>query len=194
MDNKAPSHGDSDQERLFIAIPAPREIIGPAQHLKESNSGLKGTRWIPFNNLHITVFFLGDLPAGNAPLILQIMKNGLARTGDFELVFDRFSVEGGHRPSMVWARFHRHPAFTALAGWLQRETEELTPALHRFHEPVPHITLARIRSGSSPEIRCGDLLPDLPFKGYELWKTCRLPGGVRYDVLGSCYKSGPVPS
>jgi 2'-5' RNA ligase len=194
METTPPAQGDGGQERLFIAIPAPAELISPSLSLKEANSTLAGTRWIPLVNLHITVCFLGDLPAGMSPQILRIMSNGLARTGDFELVFDRFSIEGGRRPSMVWARYHRHPAFTALAGWLHSETAAFTPALHRFHQPVPHVTLARIRSGPAPEIRCNDELPALPFRGFELWKTCRLPGGVRYEVLGSFYNNGPVSS
>lgn len=143
------------------------------------------------SNLHLTVFFIGDVEdavVGEIRNKLPLIASRI--TAPFSLRFQSFSPEGGRKskPSMIWARFEKSDEYTALNRLLLDELKPLLPEGARFHEPIPHVTLARIRSGPVPELQ-------LPFdctitiSGFELWMTERDDQGVWYRSLDS-FKAG----
>ena len=180
--------GDSIS-RLFYAIPSVPEIFTAFRKLKEENLSLTGTRWIPEAKHHITLLFLGEVNSGFIPQLIKLMDDIIESHSDFELHFDAVSLEGGrnNHPSMVWAKFQRHPEFTRLSQNILQGVSELITVTSKFSDPIPHVTLARIHSGQPPQIT------DVPsfttrFHGLELWKTIRTPNGVNYQVLGKKYR------
>ena len=48
------------KKRLFLAIPLTEEIKSELDKYK-NEMGLEGVRWIPSENLHVTLYFLGDV-------------------------------------------------------------------------------------------------------------------------------------
>jgi len=169
-------------QKLFIAIPVPASIVEAAEKLQQQNQHLKSVRWVSSENLHITVYFLGVVEASLTDKIKVQMESCLIKCSPFTLQFEKFSPEGGknNKPSMLWARFQRNPLFSGLVSELASSLVPEGAAALKFLNPVPHITLARIKSGAAPEIDL-NFTCEIPFDGYELWESIRLKNGVKYE-------------
>ncbi|MDQ3050151.1 MAG: RNA 2',3'-cyclic phosphodiesterase [Bacteroidota bacterium] len=170
--------------RLFIAIPAPVIMKEVLVSLREVNAALKNVRWIREQNLHVTVYFLGNVEIVHIPLIQAAMEQCLQAAPPFTLQLDAITFEGGKlgKPSMVWARFHRNKQFTLLAGAIGKRVGPYVAAPSKFSDPVPHVTLARIKPGPVPDISV-KVVCEIEFKGYELWRSISIPTGVRYEKI-----------
>ena len=134
--------------RLFWAVSLPdqvKEQLGVLMDLLQK--GQADAKWVEKYNLHLTVKFLGELPANQRPLITNAVKEALAGTGSFNLMVKGLGFfPSAQRPRILWA---------GLTGELARLRE-----LHRLVEdsltPLgwppenrrfsPHLTLARLRS------------------------------------------------
>ncbi len=170
--------------KLFIAIPAPSAIAMALRELVHLNSGLSGVRWVPEENLHITVFFLGFVDVLYIPAIKAVMNQCLKSAPEFTLQLEGITLEGArpNHPSMVWARFEKNINFTRLAGEIGLGVASYLAAPSKFPDPIPHITLARIKHGPMPDVNV-ILKCVIKFEGYELWKSVPVPGGVKYEKL-----------
>jgi len=179
----------ANSSRLFYAIPSCNDIREKFRIIKSQNRELAETRWIPEENHHITVFFLGEVISENISTLVRLMDVFLETTQDFELKFDQFSLEGGRpgHPSMLWARFEKNSGFINLSNKIGAEVSSLISVTPKFMEPVPHITLARIRSGPLPVININAECT-IRFHGIELWKTIRHSSGVFYETVGVKYR------
>lgn len=171
-------------DKIFVAIPAPDVISDVVRNLKSINPELTGVRWMPVENLHITVFFLGFVETVHIPEIKSAINACLEKAPAFTLHLRGISLEGG-RPnhlSMVWARFEKNEGFSRLAGEIGQRVLPYITAPSKFPDPVPHITLARIKHAPYPDVSV-NVNCDIEFKGYELWRSVSIPGGVKYEKL-----------
>jgi RNA 2',3'-cyclic 3'-phosphodiesterase len=170
--------------KLFVAIPAPEAVAEALRQLRQLNAGLSGVRWVPEENLHITVFFLGFVDALHIPAIKVAMHECLADKPAFTLFLEGITLEGGRpkHPSMVWARFKKNEKFTKLAGELGQRLLPYLSAPSKFPDPIPHITLARIKHEPLPDVAV-NVTCEIEFKGYELWRSVSVQGGVKYEKL-----------
>jgi 2'-5' RNA ligase len=173
--------------RLFTAVPVGLNITHSARTYRELCGPIPGVRWMPEENYHITLYFMGNIPDSDQQELESQISQIAETTVPFSIQFDAF-VSSGHpsRPSMIWARFHRTPAFTHLVGLLRTHCVRFTiqtPAV--FADPIPHITLARTsRHGALknlPEFKT--TIPDLNINQLGLWKTHPVTGGVSYEQL-----------
>lgn len=176
-------------KRLFIAFPACVEIVTLCDELRVGNLQLPGTKWTPQKNLHLTLFFLGETDTEFIPDILSVMDHVLLSTQNFNLEYETIAFEGarpGH-PSMVWARFKKQPIFSKLVAEFSKQLTPYIQKASKFTDPVPHITLARIRSGPLPQLQT---IPGctININGFELWESIKIPGGVEYQVLDKKYR------
>jgi RNA 2',3'-cyclic 3'-phosphodiesterase len=129
--------------RLFLGLPVPAQF---AQSLSRSAraTGLKDARWIPPENIHLTLVFLGSVADETLPAILHEL--------------DQLD------PPPIRVRITRFGTFPR-AGVLFAEVEP-TPALLQLQAQVagrmarcgfplddrpynPHITLARLRAAAA---------------------------------------------
>ena len=169
--------------RLFIAMPVPAAYYRLLGALQQYYRDYTGIRWVPENNLHVTVFFIGNIASSNIPEIAIVMRDCLTNVSPFTLKFKSVILKGsGKHPGMVWAMFDKNDNFTALANALDHKLRPLGATPARFPEPVPHITLARIRNMEIPGIP--DVMGEnIPFRGFELWSSHSTPEGVRYESI-----------
>ncbi len=132
------------QKRLFISLPLCdvwKKIF------EESLRDIAASEWLritPSNDLHMTLFFLGNVEEELIPEIEDALSDIASIQNNFTLTLNKilFNPEG-ERPTMISARLGDAMQFKILAG---RVREELTYILGSTEEPeqVPHITLARI--------------------------------------------------
>jgi 2'-5' RNA ligase len=145
----------SGTSRLFVAawLPAPlrQEAAGMLGRLRESEAEV---RWVPPENLHVTLQFLGDVEAERAEELVGLLRGALAGASAFPLALSglgTFPARGV--PRVVWAGFAcGGRELAALASRLERV---LVPAGFLAPSDRPfraHVTLGRPRSrrGGTP--------------------------------------------
>ena len=134
-------------KRLFIALELP-EII--RHTLADLDPQVKGLRWLPAEQLHMTLSFIGQVNATDEEPLRDALMD--VQVPPFFLPIEGVGTFGGARPSVVWGGVGRgHPHLFALHKHVQDAVLRagLEPDLKPFH---PHITLARANGVSAAAI------------------------------------------
>jgi 2'-5' RNA ligase len=131
--------------RLFVSLPLPEE---QRDHLDDLCSDLPDARWTPFDQLHVTLAFIGEVDGGTARDVDEALA--LIDLPAFELVLSgvgHFPPRG--EPKILWAGFRRSEPLAALHAAIVRALRHAGCEIEtrKFH---PHVTLARLR-GAPPE-------------------------------------------
>lgn len=133
--------------RLFIAIPLPDPVRALVRALVEEFSEEPWpVRWISPENAHLTLHFLGEVPAEQAELLKLSLPAAVARHQRFRLRTAELGVfPNQKRPRVLWLGLYG-PAhrLVTLRSDLERLLRGLDFAIEEspFH---PHITLGRLR-------------------------------------------------
>ncbi len=151
-------------KRLFVGLELPES----SRHLfRKIDPHVKGLRWLPPEQLHLTMSFIGDVE----PEQEERLRENLARVRvpPFFLPIAGVGAFGGERPSVVWAGVGKgHPHLFALHQHIQDAVLHagLEPDLKPFH---PHITLGRARDVSRAALK--PFLRDHKESEFDLWKV-----------------------
>ncbi|MEJ8758223.1 RNA 2',3'-cyclic phosphodiesterase [Pontibacter sp. H259] len=175
-----------DTIRLFMAASLPDEL-GPYLQ-QQFQSFLDDTvRPIPLQNLHLTLFFIGNVPATELQTIRQKAKNIARQCNPFTLQLA--TIEQGPKPKsprLIWARFESHPEFTRLSKLL---SDALAPDEPNKLKPTPHITLARYRKNIQRPTPKPGILPEqpitLPVNAVNIWRSELASPHPVYSILES---------
>jgi 2'-5' RNA ligase len=126
--------------RLFVALDLPWEL---RQHLATlSGAGIPGARWVPPENYHITLRFIGEAPAHLAEEIDHALA--ALRSRGFSLTLSGVGTFArGGRPTSLWVGVERNPQLDHLRGKIETALQRigLEPERRRF---APHVSLARL--------------------------------------------------
>ncbi len=143
--------------RAFIAV----EIPSLLQHtIQESTARLRKTlgddliRWVPPQNVHLTLKFLGDISFSNLDLIEQMLTAEAAQHPCFEMQMEGIgSFPNPRRPRVIWVGLHAPAALESL----QRSVESAATRLGYATDEKsfsPHLTIGRVKQNLSvPEIQ-----------------------------------------
>lgn len=126
--------------RLFVAIDLPEQAKNA---LSQIRSDLPGARWVPVEQLHLTLRFIGDAD----DLTLQAIKAALQKvtTTTFDL---RLSGIGhfppGKHPHVLWTGMTVSQTLLSLQQQVEQAVTAaaMPPEERRFS---PHITIARLK-------------------------------------------------
>lgn len=140
-----------DRDRMirgFVAVELPAEVRGFLADLVDRvrSRGIRA-RWVHPDRMHITLRFLGEIPAPRFEAVRAALARPIAAGGHPELVpagIGTFPPRG--RARVLWAGLRGD---TAVLGRCALEVEGRLEALGFPREPRPfrpHITLARARS------------------------------------------------
>lgn len=136
--------------RTFIGIQLPPDWSRPiARLIERCETNGDGVRWVPQENLHLTLKFLGEVENVEVPEACDAVADACGSVDPFELSM----IGGGGLPT------DEKPRVLALkladpSGSLRTLVKHLEDAfadLGYKREPrdyVPHLTVARARSGS----------------------------------------------
>jgi 2'-5' RNA ligase len=133
--------------RAFIAVEVPLEVrqavFRATSHLQKKIGSL--VRWVPMENMHLTLKFLGDISPANVDLLTQMLH---AETDLFDCFDLRFGGLGSFpnlkRPRVIYIGIQ---APTALQT-LQRGIESASRRLGYESEErgfSPHLTIGRVK-------------------------------------------------
>ena len=181
--------------RAFIAIelpPAVREEIARVQREARAG-GFNFVKWVEAGSIHLTLKFLGSVPARQVADIVRALERAAGRRAPFRLAVAGAGLfPGASAPRVAWLGLEGD--LDALRD-LQESVEENVAPLgypterRRF---APHLTLARLREGASPveRRRFGEALLALKSRSVEirvgaiaLMQSRLSPLGARYSRL-----------
>ena len=126
--------------RLFVALELPRELRQLLAML--AGAGVPGARWVPPDNYHVTLRFIGETPAYRAEEIDEALAALKARA--FELTLAGVGTFGkAGRATSLWVGVERNPRLDLLQGKIETALQRvgLEPERRRF---APHVSLARL--------------------------------------------------
>ncbi len=134
--------------RLFVALPLPQAI---RKTLASLCAGLPGARWVPPENMHVTLRFLGEL-SGDVIDDVDAALSGISAPA-FSLALGGVGHFGnGARPRAIWAGVARDPALFHLHDKIESAVVRagLAPDRQKF---TPHVTLSRPKGTSIPKLQ-----------------------------------------
>jgi RNA 2',3'-cyclic 3'-phosphodiesterase len=134
--------------RLFVGLDLP-------WHLRErlavlASTGIAGARWVPTENYHMTLRFIGETPGHRAEeidLALSALK-----TRGFSLTLSGVGTfTKGGRSTALWVGVERNPQLDHLQNKIETALQRcgLDAERRRFQ---PHVTLARLDNASEAKI------------------------------------------
>jgi 2'-5' RNA ligase len=182
--------------RAFIAIELSVEIRRSLDQVSSQlRHSLKGApvRWVPADNIHLTLKFLGNVSVANLDLLKEVVRNDVARHSPFELsVGELGAFPSIHRPRVIVVRVQA----PAELGQMQRGLEEQTRRLGYDPEErpfSPHLTLGRVsRNASTNEVaQLGKMLESarvgflgaIQVSSVHLFRSDLQPSGAIYTSL-----------
>jgi 2'-5' RNA ligase len=135
--------------RAFIAIKLPSEVRAEVERVQHDlKSAVRGdlVRWTPAEQIHLTLKFLGNIPADSVPELEAALRRACAQVAPFEV-----SAEGlgafpdWQRPRVLWVGVRcALAALRELQAAVALKTERWgEPEGRVFH---PHLTLGRVKN------------------------------------------------
>ena len=129
--------------RLFIALPVPEDISGELTRLQ---SGVPDARWVPLENLHVTLCFAGDVQGGTMRDLEEELSDIAGPRFPVTIAgVEQFST--GKQPRALVALVEKSDRL----GWLQQKVSTVARNCgieverRKFR---PHVTLARFPNGA----------------------------------------------
>ncbi|AMM52319.1 hypothetical protein TH61_15555 [Rufibacter sp. DG15C] len=161
-----------DTLRLFVAVPLPQTL---KDYLVQARGvyDVPGVRAVPEENLHLTLFFIGNVPASQQTFILEELKRISEVNDPFTLILEQ--LEPGPKPKsprLVWVRFQENEAFTNISRALTQALAATPPKQEKF---IPHITVCRLKKDARPAKNLPIYKPEreiaFPVQSFALWKS-----------------------
>ena len=190
-----PVPGSSPELRLRNATPAPAAVSGserlrlfcavrlPADTVERTRSWqaacLRGGRIVAPEQLHVTLAFLGSLPATGASAVVAALRVAALEADGLAFGVSRYR-ETRSAGTLVLA--DQGGRATALAARLQRRLESETPYRSERRAWLPHLTVLRFRERPRLEPPLPDLGEIAPSDAAVFISRLRSTG-AHYDVL-----------
>jgi 2'-5' RNA ligase len=131
-------------QRLFVAIDLPDRVKDGI--LTITRRDIAGARWVPRDQLHLTLRFIGEVEDGSFSAIRENL--GHVMGAPFYLQIRGVGhFPPGRNPRVLWAGVDGCNGLTDLQAQVEREVAAagIEPERRRFS---PHITIARLRDTS----------------------------------------------
>lgn len=133
--------------RAFIAIELSSEIH---HRLDQVSKQLKDqlvnmpVRWVPGQNIHLTLKFLGDVSITNLDMLTKILESTVSTHHSFEISAGGLGAFPKiHQPRVIWIGLEVPPELIAIQHSLELETARV--GYPREERPFsPHLTLGRV--------------------------------------------------
>ena len=185
--------------RAFVAVDLPQAAAESLVAVQDAiaRHGLS-IRWVRPENLHLTLKFLGDLPAPMVDAVAHAMDRAVGDAAPMDLMIRGLGVfPGTKRPRVLWAGLHGDTRrLVALHGQLNRTLADagFAPDVKPFRA---HLTLGRPRD--RVDARCladamahaGAYAPiGLPVAAVTLYKSRLTPAGPVYTRLRTAVLAG----
>jgi 2'-5' RNA ligase len=184
--------------RAFIAVEIPPTIH---QAIQKQTASLRAAlnaslvRWVPPDNIHLTLKFLGDVSPANLEMLKQMLSAEVSQHRAFEMGFGGLGAfPSPKRPRVIWIGIQAPAGLEALQHGIEAATATLGyPDEQRPFSP--HLTIGRVKqninSAGMQEIRAAlegtriGSLGSAKVSAVHLFKSDLKPDGAVYTRLFS---------
>lgn len=125
--------------RLFVGLELPPEL---KHELGRLAGGLPGARWVPAENYHLTLRFIGEVAPWRAEE-LDTALSALSGKGFALSLAGVGTFERAGRAVALWAGVERNPALEHLQAKVETALQRAGVAAEK-RRFVPHVSLARL--------------------------------------------------
>jgi 2'-5' RNA ligase len=181
--------------RTFIAVEIPKEIRKSIHaRIQTFNALALPVKWVSFDNLHITLKFLGEIAEERKNEIGPLLQGVADRYGSFSITLRQYGCfPNARRPRVIWIGVNQGSQF--LSNLAHDVDDALTgcgfvPEEH-FH---PHLTIGRVKRPCSIDNILNQEYISEPFivTTLVLFKSTLTPRGSVYQALAT-YQFGVTP-
>jgi RNA 2',3'-cyclic 3'-phosphodiesterase len=185
--------------RAFIAIELPAAVhqklndVERQLQVRAGETARRAVRWVPGNNIHLTLKFLGDVATDQLPVIARRLEEEAANHSGFELIIGGLGTfPNPRRPRVIWVGCEGSPGLSELQKAVDLSMQPLGyPGEERPFSP--HLTLGRVGDQARGdevaqlvrglgEIKIGELAR-VQVEQFHLFKSELRPGGAVYTSL-----------
>ncbi|RMD85840.1 MAG: RNA 2',3'-cyclic phosphodiesterase [Candidatus Dadabacteria bacterium] len=186
--------------RIFFAIKLPPQTYKELRLITKAISKSLGERlsifrWIPQENLHITLKFIGEIQDKKLPLVADIGKEVALSCSTLTVRSSNvIPLPSPQKIRLLALAFQRIPSLDSLVKTLNASLQKMgIPSEKR--DFLPHATLARVKRGKTlPNIDLSRDIPPITFEASEiiLFKSDLSPDGARYSPLYTFPLKSPI--
>jgi len=185
-----------DTLRLFLAIPIPEDVRAELQTVQrhlQPFSPPRAVRWARPEQFHLTLAFLGNVPAGRTDALIQAVRPICAATSPLRLkANDVGFFPGASSPRVFWVAISDRDG---LLPGLQRQLAAAVLPFAQNQEARPfasHVTLARLekfdRRAAEKFVAGAKVFENKTFgewtaAGVELVRSQLLPSGAQHEAI-----------
>lgn len=189
--------------RAFIAVEVPgtiREKLQALQRQLEEGMPKEAVRWTPVEQIHLTLQFLGTVPAGHLAAISDALAGVAADHSQFEVGAEGLGAFPSIRnPRVLWSAATGE--VDSLKALQSDVAEVMRPwaAKEESRKYQPHLTLGRVRDIPAREVRkVAAALAHTGAGDFGKWRVTEFvlmqsklsPHGAQHSVLASFRLSG----
>lgn len=171
--------------RLFFALSLSKGLIKKIAYLeKKIEEKSKGKfPWVPMQNLHLTIIFLGYLNYEDFTKIKEIFKN-FNWSKRIEVKVEKIDYGPPGHKKMIWLYLEKNKELENLKKLIEEKLDQAQIVYHREERKfLPHINLARLKNAKDlPKIK-EDLNWQIVFNELILFESILKPSGVLYEKL-----------
>ena len=192
-----------DAIRAFIAIELPLEVRQRLDEISQTlqtrcfemggKSTRRAVRWVPAENIHLTLKFLGEVSSGSVQELARMLRVEAVRHPSFQISVNGIGTFPNiRRPRVIWAGSEVPPELTTLQEAIETGTRALGyPSEERPFSP--HLTLGRVSQNASSrevglisqalsELNVGSL-GEMVVRDFHLFQSDLRPSGAVYTSL-----------
>ena len=134
-----------NEKRVFIAIPI-GAVIKPILPIIKSKfiRNYENIKWIPLENIHLTLKFAGNISSHYIPILIQSLKKNIIQNS-FKLVIESTGVfSSSHSPKVLWLGIKR--GADELMSLYTQINKSLKVIIENDPKKMftPHITIGKI--------------------------------------------------
>jgi 2'-5' RNA ligase len=171
--------------RLFVALSLPEEVIDALGALP---AGVRGARWIPQDNFHLTLAFIGEVDRHGLNEIAFAL--GAVSAPSFDLRLRGCGFFGDRKPRTLWVGADANAPLAHLQSKVEVSLKRVGFPLEK-RKFTPHVTLAYL-NGAAPDAVAGfcavnGLFSAGPFPVHEfhLYESHLGSEAAHYEVVAS---------
>lgn len=193
----------NQQIRSFVAVELPEEVISGLNQIQTElkSGGHTFVKWVAPGGIHLTLKFLGNIFPQKVAEITKVMERASQEVSAFRLEIGGLGAFPSlGQPRVLWLGIGGE---VDMLMDLQQRIDAGLVSLGFAHEKrsfAPHLTLARLREGTSPRERrnFGESVMKTPLEFHyaitvdslSLMRSRLLPGGAVYSCLSEVELKG----